>query len=87
MIEYVLRESKAKRGVIYGLGDWGKMEQARLSLVFEGQTPIKGREQKGGYCRTWGKYKPKYGYEIKECVLYGDGFQMLISPRKLLGLG
>ena len=34
-----------------------------------------------------GKYKFEYGYEIKECVLQGGGFQMLELLRKLLGLG
>ena len=28
------------------LGDWGKKKQARLSLLFEGQTGIKGIDQK-----------------------------------------
>lgn len=86
VVEYVLQESKTERDFC-GLDYWGKKEQVRLRLICEGQTRIKGSEQKEGYSGTWGKYKLKYGYEIKECMLQGGGFQMLESFRKLLGHG
>lgn len=34
---------------------------------------IKGRKEKEVYCRIWRKYKFKYGYGIKECVLEDGG--------------